>query len=884
MKGSQPKVARVDFRRIAQSLAVRAEDVCQHLWPEGKRDGSHWCVGDVHGTQASGKGSFKVCLFGSKAGLCKDFATGEKGFDLLEGWAKSRSIDVLSAAREASAWLGDTVNLATQTPTRKNSAPTPLRKPEKVKRFNAEYNRRLQKRLLESPAALEYLHNRGLTDETIEAFRLGLSIPYNAADGTVQGHSLVYPVRIHDGGFVGKYGYYNIPGLSLNPIDDNGWMKGAVQCYYATKHDRQSSVFVCEGIKDVWRHYQALQEVGLDQDLLIVSSTHGSGDPDAWKDPEWWASFDNVYLGHDNDDSGEQHVERLLNYVGREVLRARVPKEMGKDWTDFWNSGGTIEQFQRILDEATPAVNPIKDPVDDPLQTGRLSFKPVDINGAYVGGHLYYPTEILRRSWVEDENGERKLAEWAETIVVRSDRTDWGITQAFAPTHVANAVGRRRLLKLTDGTILAKQPKASAYNTWDWESIQAFLNGKERVRPLREIVSEAHQILKKAVWLPYEEDYAVLALMIPATFVQRVFEAVPLFLLNGAPGTGKTQMANVISKMAFNGNVIGQVSAATAARHIDDCRGFVVLDDLEAIGSKGGKDAAQFNELVQALKVSYNQNSAVKIWTDVKTMRTEKLDFFGIKMINNTLGTDSILGSRMIKIQTRKVPEGFSKELEDLSADDEIRMHEIRQELHTWAFVNVEAVRGLYVSKYRHHTDRKEEISAPLRVMADLVQDETLNQHLEAALARQTVQLEDPDDPTEVLREAVRNLIKAGYDTVTLTHVSLEMRTLLDANFGQSATTEIPEWARPEWVGRRLRTEDLVEPVDGGRTRIWGKQLRVVKLAKWLMDEVRQKVGIGATQQATDAFCQGCANCPYRNAGCPIMETRMAKEKKERRG
>ncbi len=36
-------------------------------------------------------------------------------------------------------------------------------------------------------------------------------------------------------------------------------------------------------------------------------------------------------------------------------------------------------------------------------------------------------------------------------------------------------------------------------------------------------------------------------------------------------------------------------------------------------------------------------------------MRVEKLNFFGVKMINNTSGADNILGSRMLRVQTRKI-------------------------------------------------------------------------------------------------------------------------------------------------------------------------------------------------------------------------------------
>lgn len=869
------------FSSVAEALAAQASSVAEHLWPQGKRTGDNWCVGDVYGTAPSGEGSFRVRLSGPKAGLCKDFASDQKGFDLLDAWAHRFGITKQKAAQEAACFLG----LGSQGSRVKDRAIIRGKAPRPTKALNKEYNERLRTRLKESPQSIAYLHNRGLTDDTIDQFLLGLSMPYTDKDGNVRENALAYPLRLAHGGYTSKYGYYRIPEVTANPVAANGWMAGQPQCYYASPRSSQRALFVVEGIKDVWRHWQALASAGLTDEILVISSTHGGGIPAEWKNPSFWQHWEIIYVAHDRDDAGDRISERVQQLAEREVRRVRVPAHCGKDWTDYWQAGGTIEEFRKLLDEAETISSPILDRDGGPEQTGRMSLETVDIDGAYSGGHLYYTTEVLVRDWMTDERGEDVIGEYAETIVVRSDRSDWRVIDAYAPKLLDTARCRRKLIKLSDGTILAREPQPSPYHTWKWPSIMAYLDNKEKVRPLPKIVDEIHSILRRSVWLPYEEDYALLALMIPATYVQRVFESVPLFLLNGPAGSGKTQLASIVAKMAYNGNVIGQVSAASIARHIDRCRGFTVIDDLEAIGDKSGKEASQFNELVQALKVSYNQASAQKIWTDVKTMRTEKLDFFGIKMINNTLGTDRILGTRMLKIQTRSAPKTYLAELSEFKAKDELTMDDIRQELHTWAFKSVQDVHQAYHSKYNRHVDRSEEIAAPLRVIADLVDNETLTGLLEKSLSRQAVQVDDPDDPTEVLHEAVRSLVREGFETVTLMHVSLQMRNLLDVNFGRGTTNEIPEYSRTDVIGRRLRSEDLVEPVNIGRKRFFGKNLRMIRLSEWVIREVREeleKAGgeLEASSRPVDDFCRGCEGCPYRNAGCELMEARAQAEKR----
>jgi hypothetical protein len=672
--------------------------------------------------------------------------------------------------------------------------------------------------------------------------------------------------------------------VTQNPIDSNGWMKGSAQTYYAGIKRNQRFLFVCGGFKDVWRHWQALSKYGLTDDILLISSTHGSAAiPAEWRNEEFWKPWQAVYISQSNDEAGQKIVENVIQYAGRELRWIEVPKELGKDWTDFWQNGGSVEEFRELLDKA-PVASGTKIASDeqsrDPTspRVGRFSYKPVDINGAFVGGHLYYPTETLVAKFDEDKG---QVVERLETIVIRSDRSVHRAYYAPAPEGTPLS---RRVLKLTDGTIVEKEPRASSARTWDYESIEAYLNCQSKIRPLAAILKDVLAALQQAVWLPYEEDYIALALAVPVTYVQMAFESVPLLLLNGPAASGKTQTGNTMARLCCNGCVIGQVSAASAARLIDETRGFVVLDDVEAIAAKANRDP-QVGEFVQSLKVSYNQQTAIKVWTDVKTMRTERLNFYGVKLLSNTLGADAILGSRMIRVQTRKMPDGMVSTVRDFAVEDLSNLHRLRNELHTWAFENVGMVEKAYRQVYANKTDRQAEIAAPLRTMAQICDDPELTAKLEACLARQHLQERAfNDDPLETLKEAVRNLIKQGFDTVTVTHLQLEMRALLDANYGMSNTTEIPEWDRPEWLGRQLRSNDLVADTVLGRRRIYGKNLRLVKFADWVLKETTHQNGklIYVTNKQPEAFCQGCASCPYRNAGCDLMALRAREESRHR--
>ena len=306
----------------------------------------------------------------------------------------------------------------------------------------------------------------------------------------------------------------------------------------------------------------------MSNEIILISSTHGSAYPAEWEQEEFWSQWKEVYLGHDNNHAGDMIAERLLEFTGRQVRRVKVPKEFGKDWTDYWQNGGDIERFRALLSEAPVAsaarvMDARELSLAPVLRPGRYSYRPVDINGAYVNGHLYYPTEIH----VVEINKAGVMEELLETIVIRSDRTIQRVVCAPAPLGTP---ADKKVLKLTDGTTIEKEPRVSSNRTWSYESIDKYINGTTKTRSLHALVQDVIAALQQAVWLPYNEDYAALALTALVTYVQTVFESVPLILMNGPAGSGKTQAGNAMARLSANGKVIGQVSAATAARVIDE--------------------------------------------------------------------------------------------------------------------------------------------------------------------------------------------------------------------------------------------------------------------------------------------------------------------------
>jgi hypothetical protein len=93
---------RIAFRRIAE-VALGSADLIVRRWlPDGRREGAEWCaINPTRNDQR--KGSFKVNL---KTGRWSDFATGQRGGDLISLAAALHGLSQADAAVRVATMVG----------------------------------------------------------------------------------------------------------------------------------------------------------------------------------------------------------------------------------------------------------------------------------------------------------------------------------------------------------------------------------------------------------------------------------------------------------------------------------------------------------------------------------------------------------------------------------------------------------------------------------------------------------------------------------------------------------------------------------------------------------------------------------------------------------
>lgn len=292
-------------------MASQAVEIAQYLLPHGKRKGPEFKAGNTSGEPGD---SLSVRLTGAKAGLWKDFASGEGG-DLLDLWMACRGLDIVEAMKEAKRHLGI-----------RDDFPKP---PEKTYRRPVSPGASAAK-----GRALEWLRGRGLTEETVRAFKVAEQLQ----------HGKVYAVFpfIDDTGELLNIKYRNI-----DEKKDMRQEKDAAPCLFGWHLiDRKARVVtITEGEIDAMTLHQCR--------IPALSVNQGAGNHQ-WLETDWdrLERFDEILICFDNDEAGDKGAAEVIRRLG--VERCRRVRLGAKDANQWLQDGAEAVDFQQAMDDARP--------------------------------------------------------------------------------------------------------------------------------------------------------------------------------------------------------------------------------------------------------------------------------------------------------------------------------------------------------------------------------------------------------------------------------------------------------------------------------------------------------------------------------------------------
>lgn len=313
--------------QLSERLNLRAEQVCQELLPNGKRQGHEWVAGNIHGTAGD---SLKICLSGSKIGVWADFATNLRGGDLLDLWVATRGIDLRQAMNEAACWLGIPSDSRDSRPKKTFRFPD---RPKEIRNVNP------------TGAVMDYLQSRGINEQTIRAYRIceqpgNLRFP-NLADNT---GTIIFPY-LRDGKLLNcKYLALARPNGKKQMMQEGG----CEPCLFGWQalSPTTRAVTIVEGEIDALTLYQ----FGIPS--LSVPMGGGGGAKQDWIESEfdYLERFDVIYIAMDNDAAGKEATKEIVKRLGEERCRLVEWPEPYKDANECLIKGKfTQKDFARCI-------------------------------------------------------------------------------------------------------------------------------------------------------------------------------------------------------------------------------------------------------------------------------------------------------------------------------------------------------------------------------------------------------------------------------------------------------------------------------------------------------------------------------------------------------
>lgn len=297
---------------IAERLAARAEEFVPKILPNGKLIGDEWAVGSVSGGAGD---SLKIKLTGERAGLFKDFASADRGGDLLDLLSAVRGVTLREAMKEACEFLD-----IERRPLNGKRRPT-YAKPDKPENSRG---------LSTAPNVAAWFATRGIQPETLKAFKV-----FADRDDTA-----IFPY-LRDG----ELRHMKFRSIREKKFWGTKDTEKMLFGWQALKPDVRS-VILTEGEMDCL----AMAQYGF-QALSIPYGGGGAGKQD-WIENEWenLERFDTIFLAMDADAAGDTATQELVERLGRH--RCRVMKLPHKDANECLIRGVKREEIVFAIRES----------------------------------------------------------------------------------------------------------------------------------------------------------------------------------------------------------------------------------------------------------------------------------------------------------------------------------------------------------------------------------------------------------------------------------------------------------------------------------------------------------------------------------------------------
>jgi len=347
-------------------------------------------------------------------------------------------------------------------------------------------------------------------------------------------------------------------------------------------------------------------------------------------------------------------------------------------------------------------------------------FKPdpalVRLGQCFVLNKVFYAQEFI----VDVDKGKYQKT---DVRIISSDRK-----VLLPPTPVSKDSKEIISWQVDKDQLQLRRPLMNAASRWSKSgtpySINYFIEGKVTGVNSAKLYQRIRSMFQRYFYTPEKYDYDILTLFTMFTYYFELYDAVPYIYLYGPPESGKTTVSILLQNLAFNGDLVSNISTAALFRECEQKQPVLILDEQENIAnSKANEEKGDYMSII---KDGYKRTGTIKRQNPNDCSITEEFQVFNPLVIANTKGLESIIKSRVIQITTRPAPKGNISGTIPLKPSNPEFIREtqlIRDALYCWVMLNHSYLRELpNFNVGEVVSNRAEELFQPLIALANLIE------------------------------------------------------------------------------------------------------------------------------------------------------------------
>jgi|GEM_PF-1681789 hypothetical protein len=366
------------------------------------------------------------------------------------------------------------------------------------------------------------------------------------------------------------------------------------------------------------------------------------------------------------------------------------------------------------------------------------------------------------------------------------------------------------------------------------KGICAFMGGQYEVSIPR-LYQKIFGYIKRFIHFPDEAYLHYLTLWVMGTYVFMIFRYYPYVWLNAEKGSGKTLLMEILSSVAFNGDLITNPTESVIFRDISNNLITMFVDEVEQL-RKRDKDV--YGSLISVFNAGFNKSGVVKRSeaTGQGGFVVKAYSAYSPKMFAGISEIDDVLQDRTVRVSILRKKDNETVQRYKGTAEIIELQRSIRDDLYVFGLTFAKDIAEFYhkegpdgIEGLSHLTNRELDIWEPIFLLANVVDassgTDTLTRTMEE-LSKKSLNEKQSDSVSQNETYKILTVLKAMLDEVTALSTDGDIRVFeAERVLEYFKATEEFEWIeKTNILTRRLKKVKVTSDqrrIDGEKKRIY---------------------------------------------------------------